>query len=121
MRQLMTHFMMNHGRIARGAWFFRMIAIALFCAAFGLLLQNIVGDRSTALFSAIFLWCAGAVSIQRLHDIGQSGWTLLCLLIPVIGPLWLVLQLLRRGVEGKNRYGPDPVAHADYLQVNIAN
>lgn len=120
MSTLVKRFFLRHGRISRGSWLFRLTAMALFCTAFGMLLQSTVGDRGAVVASVIFLWSAGTVSIQRLHDISQTGWVLLALLIPVLGPIWLLVQLLRRGVEGKNRYGPDPAARADYLQVNIA-
>jgi hypothetical protein len=39
--------------------------------------------------------------------------------VPVIGALWLAWQLLlRKGSEGANPYGPDPLQRApDYLVV----
>ena len=120
MENLPGMFFLRHGRIARGTWLFRMIALALVCTAFGMLAQSELGDRGSALFAALYVWCGSAVSIQRLHDIGRSGWSLLSLLIPVLGPLWLILQLFRRGVEGNNRYGSDPAARANYFQVNVA-
>ncbi|MDD7437798.1 MAG: DUF805 domain-containing protein [Bacteroidales bacterium] len=32
-----------------------------------------------------------AVSIRRLHDIGESGWWTLISLIPIIGAIWLII------------------------------
>ena len=80
-------------------------------ASFGVLATLIVASGT---------WGALAISTQRLHDIGRSGPSLLLLLIPVLGPLWVLLLLCRRGGEGKNRYGDDPLSRHDYLQVNIA-
>lgn len=113
-------FVTGYGRIARGTWLFRLAILGVVCAAFGTLAQSFLGGGAAALFALLFLWCASAISVQRLHDHGRSGWTLLALLVPVAGPLWLLLQLFKRGVEGRNRYGGDPAARMDYLKVNIA-
>jgi len=34
-----------------------------------------------------------AVSVRRLHDRNKSGWWLLIVLIPIIGPFWLFVDL----------------------------
>ena len=38
-----------------------------------------------------------AVSVRRLHDVGRSGWMLLIIFIPLIGPIWLLVLLLQKG------------------------
>jgi len=113
-------FATGYGRIARGTWLFRLAILGAVCAAFGMLAQSFVGSSGAGMFALLFLWCVAAVSVQRLHDNGRSGWTLLVFLVPVAGPLWLLLQLFSRGAEGRNRYGSDPAARMDYLKVNIA-
>lgn len=49
-----------------------------------------------------------AVTARRLHDLGQSGWWSLMLLVPVIGPAYVLLQVAQRGQAGDNAYGPVP-------------
>lgn len=117
--EIISAFTLSYGRIARGTWAYRFIALALTATAFGMLAQDLIGSAGAALFAALFLWCAGALSVQRLHDIGRSGWSLCALLIPVLGPIWFAFQLARRGVEGPNAYGRDPMARMDYLKVDI--
>jgi len=51
-----------------------------------------------------------AVAIRRLHDLGKSGWMLLVALIPLIGGIWLLILFVTAGVQGENKYGPDPKA-----------
>lgn len=46
--------------------------------------------------------------IQRLHDIGWSGWLWLLNFVPVIGSVMALLMLLLPGTAGANRYGPPP-------------
>ena len=49
-----------------------------------------------------------AVQVRRLHDQDKSGWMILVGLIPLIGPIWLLVLYLLEGTRGPNRYGPDP-------------
>lgn len=36
-----------------------------------------------------------AATVRRLHDVGKSGWFLLLILIPVIGWVWLFVELIQ--------------------------
>lgn len=48
------------------------------------------------------------IGIQRLHDIGWSGWLMLLNLVPVVGSVFPILMLLIPGNDGANRFGPPP-------------
>jgi uncharacterized membrane protein YhaH (DUF805 family) len=64
---------------------------------------------SVAIFFGWF-WCSIAIGAKRCHDRGRSGWFQLISLIPVVGVLWLFVDLgLLRGTEGENRFGPNPL------------
>ncbi len=55
--------------------------------------------------------CPGiAVGIRRLHDIDKSGWWYLLLLIPLIGPIVILVFMCQPGSSGNNRFGSDPYA-----------
>jgi uncharacterized membrane protein YhaH (DUF805 family) len=49
-----------------------------------------------------------AVAVRRLHDIGQSGWTILVAFIPFLGAITLLIMFLVDGEGGDNKYGPNP-------------
>ena len=49
-----------------------------------------------------------AVLVRRLHDSGKSGWYYFVSLIPIAGPIWLLILLCTEGTKGPNEYGPDP-------------
>ncbi len=49
-----------------------------------------------------------AASVRRLHDTNHSGWWAALVLLPLIGPLFLLGYLVTRGDEGENEYGPPP-------------
>lgn len=50
-----------------------------------------------------------AVSVRRLHDTDRSGWWLLIALIPLIGPLILLIFFVQGSEPRENRFGDSPV------------
>ncbi|WP_323141162.1 DUF805 domain-containing protein [Massilia phyllosphaerae] len=118
--QLLTSYTVRFGRISRRIWLGRMFVLALSCTAFGMLAEWAFGSAGAAACAFAFVWSAAALSAQRLHDRDRSGWCLLLFLVPVIGPLWLAWQLVRRGDAGTNAFGDNPAVRGDYLQVDIA-
>jgi len=44
--------------------------------------------------------------VQRLHDLGWSGWLMLLYLVPIIGTVLPLVVLLMPGNPGVNRFGP---------------
>jgi uncharacterized membrane protein YhaH (DUF805 family) len=118
--QLIIALASPHGRLPRGSWLLHLGVLSLCALAFGMLALSAAGNDGAALAALLYLWCAGTLAVRRLHDTSRSGYTLLAVLVPGIGALWLLLALLRPGVEGRNRYGGDPLARLDYLRVDIA-
>ncbi|MCG7561594.1 MULTISPECIES: DUF805 domain-containing protein [Pseudoalteromonas] len=49
-----------------------------------------------------------ALSVRRLHDTGRSGWWVLLSLIPLIGPIVLIVFYVMDSKPGENEYGPNP-------------
>ncbi len=49
-----------------------------------------------------------AVGIRRLHDTGKSGWWIFISLIPFVGPIILLIFLVKDSDPGTNLYGPNP-------------
>jgi uncharacterized membrane protein YhaH (DUF805 family) len=45
-----------------------------------------------------------ALAVRRLHDIGRSGWWLLLMLIPLIGPLVLLYWYVQPSEDGANQF-----------------
>lgn len=58
-------------------------------------------------------WASLAIAVKRAHDRGRSGWFVLVGLIPIVGGLWLLVELgFLKGTDGDNAYGPDPLQAA---------
>ncbi len=65
----------------------------------------------SSIFSLLWIWFGLAAGAKRCHDRGRSGWFQAIALIPVIGWIWLLVELgFLKGSEGANRFGPDPLA-----------
>lgn len=61
--------------------------------------------------SLLLIYPNAVLGIKRCHDRDRSGWFLLIVLIPLLGALWLLVELgFLRGTAGPNRFGPDPLA-----------
>ncbi len=114
MRSLQNFFWSREGRLGRRGYWIGVascLAAAFTVAGLGddLLPDGFPGDAALAL---AMLGCFAPLlplSIRRLHDHDKSPAWLLTGLIPVIGPLWRLLELgFLPGTRGENRYGaPD--------------
>ena len=60
------------------------------------------------LYSLAVLIPGIAVTVRRLHDTGRSGWMWFIALIPLIGPIVLLVFLASEGSADENQYGSNP-------------
>jgi uncharacterized membrane protein YhaH (DUF805 family) len=49
-----------------------------------------------------------AVLVRRLHDTERSGWWVFIGLIPLVGPIILLIFTVQDSQPGENRFGPNP-------------
>lgn len=113
------------GRIPR-SWFWLRFWLPLYLvmgALFSWIFVLLVANRYDAdampavpvillwLLDLIVFWPSLAISIKRWHDRDKSGWYVLVVLIPIVGPIWSFVETgFLPGTPGPNRYGPDPLA-----------
>ena len=95
------------GRISRQPyWIFTGSVILL-----GLLLFVVLGSGEAAeiivtVITLLLLWPSVAVQAKRWHDRDKSGWWILINFVPVIGPLWALIENgFLSGTVGTNRFG----------------
>lgn len=63
-----------------------------------------------AAYLVFAIWSGLAVAVKRAHDRDRSGWFILIQLIPLIGPIWFLIEAyLLKGTIGPNRFGEDPL------------
>jgi uncharacterized membrane protein YhaH (DUF805 family) len=117
--RLLNRLLSFSGRLSRGPIVLAaVVATATFAILF-VFLESALGRGATWLLYPPFLWIVLSLSIRRLHDRARSAWFLLVACIPILGPVWLFVELfLRSGTSGDNQYGDDPrTLRADYLTV----
>lgn len=105
-------FFSTRGRVARGSWVLGTTAVLVTFAASFVVVERVGGRAATLALYPVLYWCVLALAIKRCHDIGRSGARLLLLLLPLLGPLWILFELsFRRGTTGENGFGPQPRYH----------
>ena len=100
------------GRINRAKWWLGLILLSvvygIVVAIFGYDTDNLL---TLSLLALLWVWPSLAISIKRWHDRGKSGWWVLIGLVPIIGPLWALIETgFLPGIQGPNEYGADPIA-----------
>jgi uncharacterized membrane protein YhaH (DUF805 family) len=103
------------GRASRSEyWYFQLFifgTLALLVA-----LMPIASDMAGAVSVAgcvfyLVTWPPNlAAAVRRLHDRNRSAWHYLWVFVPFFGAIVVVIWLCQKGVEGDNRFGPDPLA-----------
>ncbi|MGY1919741.1 DUF805 domain-containing protein [Pseudomonas tolaasii] len=69
-----------------------------------------------ALFVAM-VWVSVQIGVQRLHDLGWSGWLYLLNLVPLVNSVFPLLLLVLPGNSGANQYGPPPPRNSTAVKV----
>ena len=107
------------GRISRAALWAAVTFVAAVFVVLFVFLESTLGRAATWVLYPPFFWSLATLFTKRLHDRARSAWWLALLAVPVVGPLWLFIDLLlRAGTTGDNQYGDDPLlARTDYLTV----
>lgn len=101
-------FLTWEGRAPRSEyWYFQ-----LFLCFFPTVLSLMVDQKDAAFLASggmmfIFLPIL-SVTIRRLHDTDRSGWWAWLVLIPLIGPLILLIFMLLPSDQYRNYYGENP-------------
>ena len=99
----------TNGRARRSEywWFILFLWLTyLACAA----IDGVLGTPPVLTVASFLLLIIGSISsnVRRLHDIGRGGVWLVLNLIPIIGPIWMLVLLVKEGTTENNRYGQSP-------------
>jgi uncharacterized membrane protein YhaH (DUF805 family) len=101
------------GRARRSEYWFFFLFNFLIALVLGLI-DEAVGFSLFSLIYGLAVFVPGiAVSVRRLHDTGRSGWWLLLLLIPIVGPIVILIFMVLDSQPGDNLYGPNPKEAVD--------
>ena len=91
------------GRSRRSEYWYAYLFLCILSFAVGLVAPDLSGILS------LLIWLPSlSLSFRRLHDIGKSGWWGLISLIPLAGPILLLIWTCRDSQPGENQWGPSP-------------
>src|SRR5476649_1628973 len=91
-------------------------AVATASPIAGAILGSLLGF---ALFVAL-VWVSVQIGVQRLHDLGWSGWLYFLNLVPLVNSVFPLLLLVLPGNPGANQYGPPPPRNSTAVKVLAA-
>lgn len=77
----------------------------------------IVGGLVGLIIALGFVFVSIQFSVQRLHDLGWSGWLWLLNLVPFVGSIFPFVLMCMPGNTGANRYGPPPPPNSTAVKV----
>ncbi|SEC93780.1 Uncharacterized membrane protein YhaH, DUF805 family [Pseudomonas mohnii] len=116
------------GRLRFLAWsmVLSLVTIAV-VGVFALIALALVSTDSTAgliaggilafVLCVVFLIATILISVQRLHDVGWSGWLWLLNLVPFVGSFFPLLLVVLPGSVVANRYGAPPPPNSTAVKV----
>ena len=114
-----SHYVDFKGKATRSDFWYFTLCQFLFLSGISGICHLLFGSGLIAYYVlslALFL-PALAVTVRRLHDIGKSGWMLLIVLIPLVGAIWLIVLLCKKGETTPRRHNVLPV---DYIILLIS-
>ncbi|VVM81315.1 hypothetical protein PS662_02336 [Pseudomonas fluorescens] len=82
----------------------------------GLVIGGLVGAALCIAFFVVSI----QIIVQRLHDLGWSGWLYLLTLVPFVGGLFPILLAVLPGNAAANQYGAPPPANTMAVKVLCA-
>lgn len=77
----------------------------------------IIGGILAFVLCVVFLIATILISVQRLHDVGWSGWLWLLNLVPFVGSFFPLLLVVLPGSGVANRYGAPPPPNSTAVKV----
>lgn len=100
-------------------WWWVLFALVIQMIPYFLFIALVAGNEGSTSLSTIVgaiwfvVWAALllpslAVFVRRLHDTGRSGLFFFLGLIPLVGPIILIVFLVGAGDPGQNQYGDPP-------------
>lgn len=107
----MNNFFSMKGRINRAKYNLTNIIISiLIFALYGIGIEK---DEITRIILLILMFLLFyfdlCLTVKRLHDIGKSGKYLFGIIIPIYSSFLSIILTFRKGQQGMNKYGRDPL------------
>lgn len=112
-------FFSYRGRLNRKPFILRGLLLSVLSSVMSTVMTEMTEAPSTVmhllallplLLMVVFSVGTFMLIIRRWHDLGKSGWLSLLMLIPLLNFLVLIFLWVKKGTDGPNAYGDDPLA-----------
>ena len=87
------------------AWGINFLICVLLDVLFVLMPQTGI---SMTIFALATLIPTVSLWVRRLHDVGKSGWFMLLIFVPLVGPILLIYWACMDSIQWPNAYGAVP-------------
>jgi len=106
------------GRLTRSGFWLRHLTLVPIGLWLVIAAAETLGSPYDLPFVVAFVLLLVSIWGRRLHDRGRSAWWLLATLVPVLGPLFLIVECgLRGSSPAAAKFGPEPGLRGDYVTV----
>ena len=112
-------FFSYRGRLNRKPFILRGLLLSVLSSVMSSVMTEMTEAASTVMhllallpliLMVVLSVCTFMLIIRRWHDLGKSGWFSLLMLIPLLNFLVLIFLWVKKGTDGPNAYGDDPLA-----------
>ncbi|KAF0867174.1 DUF805 domain-containing protein [Pseudomonas sp. LD120] len=102
-----------------------MLAVVAIGTFFGILTAAVLNSSLLTIMGIIagvvvfigFIVVSIQISVQRLHDLGWSGWLWLLNFVPLVGSIFPLVLMVSPGTNVANRYGAPPPPNTKAVKV----
>jgi uncharacterized membrane protein YhaH (DUF805 family) len=106
------------GRLSRAGFWLRHFSIVPIGLWLAIAAAETAGSPYDLPLVAAMVLLMVSIWGRRLHDRARSAWWLLATLVPVLGPLFLMVECGLRGTAPTAaKFGPEPGTRDDYVSV----
>lgn len=107
------------GRLNRTGFWLRHCSLVPLLLAMAVATEQAFGAPVDVLVALLLVLLLVSIWGRRLHDRARSAWWLLLVVIPVLGPVLLIVECGLRGTsaDAPRRFGPTGRESHDYLSV----
>lgn len=104
-----THYTDFKGRASRAQYWYFVLFYVIISIPFSIIDRGILHAQIlTIVLSLALLLPSIAVGVRRLHDLGKPGWWYLMVIVPIVGPIALLILFCMPGEDKTNAFGPKP-------------
>ncbi|MEZ8142316.1 hypothetical protein A1OO_18635 [Enterovibrio norvegicus FF-33] len=98
----------------RDYWLYSVPVLVMVLPTFFYQGGHVVLDALSIAISLFAIYASVALNIKRLKDRNKSPWWLVVTFLPLIGPIFALVELgILDGTPGPNQFGPDPKGRGD--------